>query len=271
MTMSPASPDPLLERPSDRPHEAGRPQRLVPFEAVVNFRDLGGYESRLGGSVRWGRVYRSAALHEMTADDRRRFDQLGIITVFDLRSSLEFEEHPDPVPAVNVPVLGRYMRENEPPDFAAIIDHDGGVAFMTQMCMNMLDHGGDEIGTVLSALTDLDLLPVVFHCTAGKDRTGIVAALLLEVLGVDRAEVLDDFELTERYRGSHDDSTAFRRMTEFGMPPEAAAGALGAPRRMMGDVLDALDDRYGGAERYLVDHAGLSTDAIDDLRRNLLS
>jgi protein-tyrosine phosphatase len=273
MTMSPASPDPLLDRDdrSDGPtSDPTGPHRLVPFEAVRNFRDLGGYESRFGGAVRWGSVYRSAALHEMTVDDLRRFDQLGIVTVFDLRSALEFEEHPDPMPAINVPVLGRFMSQSEPPDFASMIDHDEGVAFMSQMCMNMLDYGNLEIGTVLGSLADRGELPAVFHCTAGKDRTGIVAALLLEVLGVDRADVLDDFELTERYRGPQQDSTAFQRMVGFGMPPEAAAGALGAPRRMMGDVLDALDERYGGVERYLVGRADMTPTSIDDLRRNLL-
>lgn len=272
--MSPTSPEPLVDHADhegDRPDDsATRPDRLVPFDSVHNFRDLGGYRSRLGATVRWGRVYRAAALHEMTDDDRRRFDQLGIVTVFDLRSAMEYEEHPDPVPAINVPILGRFMSQNEPPDFASIVDHDEGVAFMSQMCMNMLDHGGEEIGTVLRALTDRDELPAVFHCTAGKDRTGLVAALLLEALGVERADVLDDFELTERYRGPQQNSVAFKRMLGFGMPPEAAAGALGAPRQMLGHVLDALDTRYGGVERYLVDRAGLTLSSIDDLRQNLL-
>ena len=280
MTMSSASPEPLLggaesrspDSPADSCSDASAgPDRLVPFESVGNFRDLGGYESRLGGTVRWGRVYRSAALHEMTADDRRRFDQLGIVTVFDLRSALEFEEHPDPMPAISVPVLGRFIDHNEPPDFASVIDHDGGVEFMVRMCMNILDHGGDEIGIVLGTLAEVDGLPAVFHCTAGKDRTGIIAALVLEVLGVDRDDVLDDFQLTERYRVPQLDSAVFQRMVGFGMPPEAAAGVLGAPRELMATVLEGLDGRYGGAERYLVDRAGLTSAALDDLRHNLLA
>lgn len=257
------SPTTSPQRPTER-------DRLIAFEAVRNFRDLGGYRSRFGGTVRWGRVYRAAALHEMTASDRVRFDELGIVTVFDLRSALEFDEHPDPVPSVSVPVLSSLMARNEPPDFSSLIEHDHGVAFMTELCTSMLDHGGEQIGRVLNALADDRRLPAVFHCTVGKDRTGIVAALLLEVLGVDREQVLDDFELTDLYRGPQEDSTAFQRMIGFGMPPEAAAGALGAPRAMMGDALDALDDRYGGAERYLLEHGGVTTEAIDRLRVGLL-
>ena len=153
--------------------------RLVPFEQAENFRDLGGYLSSFGGTVRWGRVYRAAALHHMTPADLERFVQLGIHATFDLRSAAEHEDSPDPVPSVNVPVLGRFMEANERPDFAQMIEHDQGVAFMRGMCVNMLNWGGPEIGRVIGAMADDDQLPVVFHCMAGKDRTGIVAALLL--------------------------------------------------------------------------------------------
>jgi protein-tyrosine phosphatase len=245
-------------------------ERLVHFEQAPNFRDLGGYPSTFGGSIRWGLVYRAAALHEMTPADIERLAELGIETVYDLRSDIEFDEHPDPVPSINVPVLGRFMAANERPDFAAMVEHGHGFEFMRDMTVNMLHWGAIEIGTVLTGLADTDRLPAVFHCTAGKDRTGIVAAILLEVLGVDRDTVLDDFQLTDQYRGPTDESAAFQRMLSHGMPPEAAAGALGAPREMMGDVLVELDERYGDAERYLVEHGGVASVTIDRLRANLL-
>ena len=245
--------------------------RLVGFDKAPNFRDLGGYPSRHGGTTRWGRIYRAAALHEMTPADIERFERLEIATVFDLRSTVESSEHPDPFPSINVPVLGRFMQQREQPDFSAMVDHDHGVGFMREMTLNMLVWGGDEIGRVISGLAASDTLPAVFHCTAGKDRTGIVAALLLEVLGVDREAVLDDFQLTDRYRVPQDESAAFQRMLSFGMPPEAAAGALGAPREMMGDVLIELDARYGGAERYLLDEGRVDGEAIAHLRAELLA
>jgi protein-tyrosine phosphatase len=249
---------------------ATQPDRLVHFEQAPNFRDLGGYASRFGGMVRWGRVYRAAALHDMTAADRRRFDDLGVRTVYDLRSAMEYTESPDPVPSINLPLLGRYMAENAQPDFPSFVSHDHGVAFMTGMCLNMINWGAPELGQILTAIADEDRLPLVFHCTAGKDRTGVVAAVLLDVLGVDREDILDDFELTNLYRPAGEDTPAFQRMLEHGMPPEAAAGALGAPRPMMAAVLDEIEHRYGGVERYLIDTAGLSTETIDRLRVQLL-
>ncbi len=250
--------------------ELSTPTRTIEFEGATNFRDLGGYASRRGGAVRWGRVYRAAALHGMTPNDLDRFAELGITTVYDLRSEMEFTDEPDPVPSISVPILGRYMANHERPDFASFVEHDHGVAFMRDMCLNMLHWGAPEIGSVIGSMAEPERLPVVFHCTAGKDRTGIVAAILLEVLGVDRETVLDDFELTNRFRGPQEESAAFARMLGHGMPPEAAAGALGAPRHMMGDVLEALDAEYGGAEAYLTGPAGLDQATIERLRELLI-
>jgi protein-tyrosine phosphatase len=186
---------------------------------------------------------------------------------------MEYLDEPDPVPSVNVPLLARFAAAGGggQPELSHVVDHDAGVAFMLEMNRNIIDWGGPEIATVVTGLTDDGALRALFHCTAGKDRTGIIAALVLEVLGVDRESVLDDFELTEQLRGPIETSAAFLRMQRFGMPPEAAAGALGAPRHMMGDVLDDLDVRYGGAERYLVDHAGVSPATIIRLRELLLT
>lgn len=249
------------------------PTRVIDFDGATNFRDLGGYPSRLGGHVRWGRLYRAGSLHALTDDDLDRFARLGIERVYDLRGEIEYLDEPDPVPSINVPLLARVPAPHGdgPPELSHIVGHDGGVAFMLEMNRNIIDFGGREIARVVTGLADDEALPALFHCTAGKDRTGIIAALVLEVLGVDRELVLDDFTLTDELRGPIESSAAFVRMQRFGMPPEAAAGALGAPRHMMGDVLDDLDLRHGGAERYLVDHAGVDPATITRLRELLLT
>jgi protein-tyrosine phosphatase len=206
----------------------------------------------------------------MTAADLARLADLGIVTVYDLRSEMEVADFPDPIPSIHVPLLGRFMSNNEPPDFAAMVGTDHGFRFMTGMLSSMLHWGAAEIGSVVTGLADADGLPAVFHCTAGKDRTGVLAALLLETLGVERDLVLDDFQLSEDNHGVHEDTAMFRRMIEMGMPPEAAAGVLGAPREMLAVVLDDLDTEFGGAERYLVGPAGVDPAAIDRLRSSLL-
>jgi protein-tyrosine phosphatase len=220
-------------------------ERLVHFEKAPNFRDLGGYPSRFGGTTRWGRVYRAAALHEMTPADLDRLAGLGIETIYDLRSNLEYDEHPDPVPSINVPVLGRFMAENERPDFGAMIEHDHGVDFMRGMTMNMLHWGAVEIGSVITGLADVDRLPAVFHCTVGKDRTGIVAALLLRLAGVSLEDAADDYALSSanlepRWRrwveDAPDEAERARRIRFSSTPASAMAGLLEALEREHGSV-----------------------------------
>ena len=246
-------------------------QRRIEFEGAHNFRDLGGYDSTLGGTTRWGRVYRSDRLDALTPTDRELFDRLGIVTVYDLRNDDERADHPDPMPTVHAPVLSRFIANGPRPDFDALVEHDQGVRFMRDMCVAMLGHAGPEIGQVLTGLADLDRTPAVFHCTAGKDRTGVVAALLLEWLGVERETVIDDFELTARYHRPNEDSHAFQRMLARGIGPEAAAGALGAPRSMMADTLRELDETFGGIEAYLTGPAGIDGVTLDRLRESLLT
>ena len=123
---------------------------------------------------------------------------------------------------------------------------------------------------MLSGFAQPDHLPAVFHCHAGKDRTGVVAALLLSVAGVDRGDILDDYELTRRYRTLDHQQDSLANLLEAGMSPEAAAGVLAAPRWAMEGALDAIANRYGGIESYLVDVAGMTRRTLDELRAVLV-
>ncbi len=244
--------------------------RLVPFEGAHNFRDLGGYPSAFGGTTRWGVLYRAAGLSEMTADDLGQLEALGIRTVYDLRRDEEREVAPDPVPTVHVCLMSHVLANVPMPDRSALVDHDDGTQFMRQLYSGLLAHAGVEIGRLLRDLAGGESLPAVFHCTAGKDRTGIVAALILLALGVDRETVLDDFELTNRYVTRETHAAMYQRMIEHGMSPEAAAGMFAAARASMADVLDELDRDYGGVERYLTTQAGVDAGDLDRLREQLL-
>ena len=134
-------------------------------------------------------------------------------------------------------------------------------------------HEGDSadlFGALLTSFASEGGLPAVFHCHAGKDRTGIVAALVLLAVGVDRETVLDDYELTRRYRTFENQQDSYANMIKLGMSPEAAAGVLSTPRWAMQEALDAIDDTYGGIERYLLSYTSLSNGALDALRAALV-
>ena len=251
--------------------DVASPPRLIEFDGANNFRDLGGYPSKFGGRTRWGVLYRAGALHGMTPADLQKFADLGVRQVYDLRGDAERDRLPDPMPSIHVPVISKLMDRGPRPHFDGLTTSDDGFAFMRDVNLALLNHCGVEFGQMIASFADPDTVPVVFHCTAGKDRTGVVAALTLEALGVDREVVLDDFELTGRYHHVDEASAAFQSMLAHGAAPEVATGALGAPRAMMGDVLDQLDERFGGIEAYLAAEAGLDATTLDRLRTTLLA
>jgi protein-tyrosine phosphatase len=131
-------------------------------------------------------------------------------------------------------------------------------------------HSADQLGRLLTALAEPEGTPAVFHCHGGKDRTGIAAALLLLALGVDREEVLDDYEATRRYRKIDPQQDSLANLLASGMAPEAAAGVLGAPRWAMAEALDAIDDVHGGIDAYLTEVAGMTRSAVARLREALV-
>jgi len=242
--------------------------RRVPFEGVTNFRDLGGYRTRFGARIRWGLVFRADALHGLSPRDLALYDRLGVSAVFDLREEAERDERPNPVPSRPFPIIGRSNDTGSAPLSATT--HTEGEQILHDLYVGLVDHAAVQIGELFTALSGDDGLPAVIHCHAGKDRTGVVVALLLDALGVERATILDDYELTARYRlRTHQEST-YQRLVQYGISPEAAAGVLATPRWAMQQALDDLDRRYGSVDDYLQGPAGLHPDDLRALRQRLL-
>lgn len=245
--------------------------RRIPFEGALNFRDLGGYPTRDGGRTRWGLVYRADGLQNLTEGDIERFESLGIATVFDLRSDAERVARPNRVESIPWCVMTPIEDAGaEPPDRGAMRDQVAGEAHLHTIYANLLEHSGHMLGGIMFELCRPGSLPALFHCHAGKDRTGVAAALLLDVLGVPRDVVLDDYELSAVHRRGEPQAESYEHLVASGMRPAAAAGVLGAPRWAMEAALRRLDDDLGGAERYLRERGGLDADTISRLRTLLV-
>jgi protein-tyrosine phosphatase len=256
------------------PHEGGpavvAADRRVPFEGATNFRDLGGYRTISGSAVRWGQVFRADSLHGLSTSDLALYEGLGLQAVYDLRGEIERTERPNPVPSRPMTIIGRPADAGTPAAPPPIATTEEGERFLYDLYMGLIEHAALQIGELFQALARDDALPAVFHCHAGKDRTGLVAAVLLEALGVERQAVLDDYELTARYRLRTQQEPTFQRLVGYGMSPEAAAGVLTTPRWAMEDALAELDRKYGGVEGYLTGPAGMSSHDLADLRKCLL-
>jgi protein-tyrosine phosphatase len=240
-------------------------ERRVPFEGIQNFRDLGGYPTRDGATVRWGRVFRADALHKLTAVDLNAFDVLGVRTVYDLRGDAERTEFPGPFASIHLPIVGRPEGEPAPAPPPTMSAADGE-AMLRDMYVGTLVHSVEKFRQLFTGLADAERLPAVFHCHGGKDRTGIVAALFLLALGVDRETVLDDYEATRRYRTIVDQQDSLANLLAAGVSPEAAAGVLGAPRWAMAAAVDEVEGRYGGIDAYLTASVGVPAALVERLR-----
>jgi protein-tyrosine phosphatase len=235
-----------------------------------NFRDLGGYRGAGGARVRWGQVFRSDTL-ALEDDDLEVFAALGIRAVYDLRSDRERETSPNRLPegADVVELVALISQDSAPPSLEALqLD---GESFLAGIYLHMLERSAVGFGRILSGLADGDRLPAVFHCAAGKDRTGMVAALLLSVLGVDEGDILDDYELTSRYRRPERIAATKARLEgEYSVPAEVVAGILRTPRWAMESTLAELHQRYGGVEGYLTGPAEVDPAVPGKLRELLL-
>jgi protein-tyrosine phosphatase len=243
-------------------------ERRLPFEGVRNFRDLGGYPTADGRRVCWGKVFRSDALHNLTEADLESFKSLSVRLVYDFRNDIERARYPDPVGSEVLELVNLRPGEDSmrlgPGSTKADAER-----LLRDVYVGMLANSGPQFGQVLTGLADTGLLPTVFHCAGGKDRTGMMAALLLSALRVSRDAVLDDYELTARWRTVADEPELFRLLIAAGVPEEAATSLLGTPRWAMVEALAVLDEDYGGIDAYLRGPAGMNEESVAALRTTL--
>jgi protein-tyrosine phosphatase len=258
------------------PHDGGAAvvaaERRLPFEGVLNFRDLGGYQTADGRRTRWGRIFRADALHGLTPSDRAIFESLKLRVIYDLRSDLEREQKPNSVPppdglrSVPLPLISSRQA-----DLASIAEQvKDGEGFLLHVYRGMIAQSAPVFGQLLTGLTEDSGLPAVFHCAAGKDRTGTTAAILLSALGVDDDDILDDYELTSRHRTEERRREVMSNLEQFGLSPEIAAGLLHTPRWVMATVLEEIRSTYGDVEGYLTGPVGMTDGEVARLRRLLV-
>jgi protein-tyrosine phosphatase len=233
--------------------------RVVALTGALNFRDIGGYSIRSGGVVRVGHVFRSDSLHRCSEEDVAVLDGLGIRAVYDLRRPEEIEEAPGPRRHVHVEIQSQRLRDTDP---AALQDRADGERWLLQDYLTMLERSGAVFGRLFSLVVEPDGAPCVFHCYGGKDRTGMAAALLLTWLGVDRGDVLDDYELTGALGGPDRLPQVVEEFVAMGFGQPAAQALLTTPRWAMTKALNVLDNEYGGIERYLRGPAGMNTETL---------
>lgn len=254
---------------------------------LTNFRDIGGYATADGKTVRKGRIFRGAALFGLNEENKAFVDKLGLKTVLDLRSQNEVDAAPDEVPfgARYVHSSGILSLDDAPGGPGGNLDmrgllmsSNGGEGVLAQLQQYML--GGyremalhpTAFSTAFQLLLQPDGAPLFFHCTAGKDRTGVCAAYILRVLGVPMETVMEDYMASNHHRKQVVEEALAQLRQKMGgdTAAEAMRAMLTVHESYLAENFAVIDETYGGFEEFQQQALGLAPADVAALKEAYL-
>lgn len=239
--------------------------RNLSFASTFNFRDVGGYPAADGRIVAWRRLFRADSLHRLDDGDREAFAALGVRTVVDLRRPREVDRDGRVHDYDGLDYRHIYL-EHQDWDEIEYDERTGADRFLADRYLELAEQARDGIGAALATVADPDAAPVVVHCVAGKDRTGVVCALTLSLLGVSDEDIAADYELS---------TAASRRFTDwvrvqYPDQPALHRPYFDSPAAAMTMFLTELRARHGSVESY-AHQTGLTPQNLTTLRTHLLT
>lgn len=258
--------------------------RALALDGSKNFRDLGGYETLDGRHVKWGLVFRSDAPAKLTEKDYETVLKLGIRTVCDFRTSFEREREPTRWPGEQPDFvlleMGAGQQKGTDPATAflkplldAQAKPEQAAEMMRQMMAQTPIREGAQIGRMLRRLVDTDA-PLLYHCTAGKDRTGLASAFLLKTLGVKEEQIYEDYLLVntlmppDRYAAAM--AQRLEAMAGRKLDPEPFKALMGTKREWLDTAFASINEKYGSFDEYRRVVLGLSDADVTRLKGRLL-
>ena len=251
-------------------------ERVVALDGAHNFRDLGGYPTRDGRRLRWGVIYRSGVMADLSDADHDRLHAIGIRLVCDLRANDERSARPTRWRPGSGTEFWSRDHEMSVGKLLQILKRPGASADSLRQFMmeayRRLPYEQDEAYRQLFLSIAAGKLPLVFHCSAGKDRTGCAAALVMSALDVPRAAIVEDYCLTDSV------FDASRRMiladplgrSLATLPGELWQPVVAADPAYIEAMFGAIEQRHGSVEGYLTGELGLDADTLARVRDQLL-
>jgi protein-tyrosine phosphatase len=247
--------------------------RRIQFVGAKNFRDIGGYHTVDGKTVRWGVVYRSDALNKLTTSDLKFLSALNLQTVVDFRSEHEVKDAPDrlleTIRYVKLPILDSSTKvwHESRDEFIKNLARIDSLESMMETNIEFATKFTPEIKSFFAELFAVNGKPILFHCAVGKDRTGFVAAVLLKILGVPYDVVMEDYLLTNQYiLPSFQRELTFLRMFRGKRFADVVKGFMEARPEYVSAAFDAIDRAYGSFDSYVFEALGLSIHDVNQLK-----
>ena len=253
--------------------------KLTQFRNSINFRDLGGYPTTDGRKIKDGIFYRSGGLFFMNDNELEEFHKLGIKTVIDLRTATECQQQPDPDlgQAIVQQHSGVNSTGGDEIDFSPkgmlLIGESGHkqLADLTRYYLDM-PFENDAFRIIFEHIRK-DHTPLVFHCTSGKDRTGVAAMMVMGLLGCGRQSILDDYLLSNQYCRQALEEAFDQCDVDLNLHPERKELLQmmhGVSERIGTGVYDNIIDRYGTIENFLEANYGFTPEEINEIRNHYL-
>lgn len=255
----------------------GSPRRIrhVELEAVRNVRDLGGYQGRAGQTLRWQRLYRSDDLSRATEGDQARLASLGIVTIIDLRTDSERLAARPPgllggadVEIHHLPMVREGRTRWDDVDRFARVSGANAEDVLARRSLGMLVEGAPSIADALRILAQPGAQPVIIQSTLGKDRAGLLAAVILALLGVPTRTIAEDYALSELAVRAEDRAQAVNGSNDASIVWEPP-GLLAAPPAAIVRVLDQVNQQCGSMVGF-ARGIGVEFEVIEALHRQLL-
>jgi protein-tyrosine phosphatase len=285
IVMAPSLPRPYFIIASGFGNEVRVAERILPLQGGRNFRDLGGYIGTGGKAVKWGRIYRSGVMSSLTRPDVAYLASLGISVVCDLRSAQERSREPSMlIGDERVKIMSHdYELASSMSRLTQSTTRAQAIEAFSDAYLNFATILKPQYTDMFASLVDSDA-PFALNCSAGKDRTGVGSALILSVLGVDRASVIADYGLTETYtpvsfymnlmrtpqEGASTRETATQANPYTRLPPEVSSVILGSVPEVMRLTLARMDREFGGPVELAKQRFGLTDAGIAKMRRKYL-
>lgn len=275
-------PSPPLLVPAQLPADQRAAHRLLNFDGIANFRDLGGYATSDGRQVKWGALYRAGTLAHASVADLSNLAKLDLVALIDFRSEGEKKEEPNRLPdpvgfaLVEIPTLddgnkalvGEVMARVESGDFDDFDpDH-----FMLRANRQFASEFTPQFRQFMHTVLQADGAPVAWHCSAGKDRTGFAAAILLRVLGVPQEVVMQDYMASKQHAlEPRRKQLLMLRVFKGQEAAQKLAVMMGVEESWLRAAFEEIDENWGDFDNYVSQGLQLDAAQVGQLRKNLLN
>ena len=265
--------------PSELSFDKRERYRKLPLEGAHNFRELGGFETLDNRKVKWGLLYRSDALNELSDEDLDYLQRLKLNAIIDFRSPIERNDKPDRfIENVNVHLMpidpfgdnssqdpNKSFEEIQREMFYGDLDISN---FLVDFNQDLVSNFSDVYKNFVGMLIKNEGLPLVFHCTAGKDRAGFASVLILSILGVPRDKIIQDYLATNIYTEKEIDKKLMQieLFSFFQADTDSLRKVMGVEERYILAAFNQIDKEWGGMDRYIKEGLSLSDTDVEQIR-----